>query len=75
MKEIWLDKDMSVPVYSKTCALCKHWDITSPDRVCNAFPDGIPMVIWMGENDHKQPFKGDRGIVFEAITLPSQTTD
>ena len=27
------------------------------------------MAIWMGENDHKQPFKGDHGIMFELLVI------
>lgn len=33
--------------------------------VCAAFPDGIPVEIAYGNNDHTEPFEGDNGIQFE----------
>ncbi len=34
-------------------------------RLCEAFPDGIPHEIWIGENKHTEPYPGDNGIQFE----------
>ena len=31
---------------------------------CEAFPDKIPNEIYLGEFDHKKPFKGDNGLMF-----------
>ena len=60
------DRELLIPVYSEVCTYCKHWDWESDElRRCKAFPDGIPMEIWMGENDHREPFEGDRGVQFE----------
>ena len=35
--------------------------------ICNAFPDGIPIVIWTNEFDHRNPYPGDGGIRFTPI--------
>lgn len=35
------------------CNLCKHYLF---DLKCTAFPEGIPMEILKGENDHSKPF-------------------
>ena len=53
------------------CISCKHYHYARnrnrmPDtRTCKAFPDGIPKQVYYMEHDHRQPFKGDRGIVYE----------
>jgi hypothetical protein len=43
------------------CETCKHYFGLGQ---CAAF-DQIPEVIAIGEHDHKQPFDGDRGILWE----------
>lgn len=55
---------MTVPIIS--CGLCKHL-ILDKERSCKAFPNGIPNLILNGKNDHKKPFPGDNGILFEPI--------
>jgi hypothetical protein len=35
------------------CNLCKHYLF---NLKCTAFPEGIPMEILNGENDHSKPF-------------------
>jgi hypothetical protein len=49
---------------SDVCDTCKHLR-SQAFHNCAAFPDGIPMEIWNGRNDHRQPFAGDNGIQYE----------
>lgn len=71
MDELTLDKDMGNLLISPICAYCKHY---SPKlgklRRCTAF-ENIPLVIWSGENNHKKPYPGDRGIRFEPAERPT----
>lgn len=32
---------------------------------CDAFPDGIPDEIYIGGFDHRRPFPGDGGVLYE----------
>jgi len=35
---------------------------------CDAFPDGIPVEIFVDGFDHRLPFEGDGGLLFVANT-------
>ena len=49
------------------CLSCVHFHgvYKKRDPSCDAFPNGIPEKIWMGDFDHNNPFEADRGIRFE----------
>lgn len=54
------------PGASAICSRCLNLRDTRL-QTCNAFPKGIPDIIWRGDNDHKKPFPGDGGIMFDPI--------
>lgn len=57
------DSELALPRFSTVCNRCAN--LTSGlERVCKAFPDGIPVEIWTGKNDHTKPFQGDNGVQF-----------
>lgn len=37
---------------------------------CSAFPSGVPDEIYLGGFDHRRPFTGDGGVLFELDTTP-----
>jgi tetratricopeptide (TPR) repeat protein len=54
---------------SPVCSNCRHlnsnFEFGKPRR-CKAFSIQIPNEIWKGDNNHRQPYPGDRGIQFES---------
>jgi len=67
---IKLDASLAIPQYSPVCSRCKHYqpEYGELGRTCMAFSkaDSIPLVIWTGKNNHREPFPGDHGIQFES---------
>ncbi len=62
-----------VPLYSPVCSSCAHQD-EGGDRRCAAFPGGISLPIWLGEDDHRRPHPGDHGIQFRQWEEPAAET-
>ncbi len=46
------------------CHVCAERTTMFPPY-CNAFPDGIPTAILVGDFLHTKPFPGDHGILFK----------
>ena len=51
------------------CIGCRHYDRTAPGPGirCTAFPGGVPDEIFASQADHREPFQGDQGILFDPI--------
>ncbi len=67
-KQLEKSAERKISVVSFVCSFCNNFDRSNPiERKCAAFPDGIPLQIWKGENDHTKSFPGDNGILFEPM--------
>lgn len=49
-----------------------HRDRKEMGLTCDAFPDGIPREIIMGDSDHREPVEGDHGLQFEPLESETQ---
>jgi len=61
------DEEDKFYLLSPVCFFCARLPVDE-ERVCPAFPDGIPTQIWYGKYDHKNPFPGDHGLQFKSKT-------
>jgi hypothetical protein len=61
-------------IYSPSCSTCLHFHLYSKmgKETCDAFPGGIPLVIWQGDNRHREPYPGDRGITYTPVDQAGQ---
>ena len=58
--------ELDAPISGLICTfriLVTNW------RKCEAFPDGIPLEIWTGENNHTTAYPNDRKIRFERVRV------
>jgi len=62
-----------IPEFSPVCVYCKRLINDGKGRLCAAFPDGIPLPIWLGNNNHTKPYPGDHGIQFEPVQVPEKS--
>ena len=61
---------MKIPPGYISCDICRRFHEPQKedmDYFCDAFPDGIPVVITFGEFRHDKPFEGDHGLLFERM--------
>lgn len=58
------DSELTIPGASPVCSFCARRTFTDIPRSCEAFPDGIPLPIWLGENGHSVSYPGDGGLQF-----------
>lgn len=47
------------------CLTCRHRVKGVHPIACDAFPGGVPDAILRNQHDHRQPYPGDHGILYE----------
>jgi hypothetical protein len=58
------DANQDIPLLSPVCTFCRH---QVGYRRCAAFPEGIPLAIWLGKDTHQAPYPGDHGLRFAPV--------
>lgn len=62
----WREEATLIPVNAaRQCASCKNYILRS--LRCKAYPNRIPEEILGGEVDHRWPYKGDNGILYDPV--------
>lgn len=54
--------------YQDNCKNCTHY---LQNKQCKAFPEGIPEVLWSGDNLHRTPYEGDNGVLYSPKPTPT----
>lgn len=59
------------PIYSQTCVTCARLHLYSKigAETCDAFPRGIPDVIWLADRGHRKPVSGDNGLTYTPVDV------
>ena len=55
------------------CKLCIHQSKDDINK-CEAYPNGIPAIIFDGRHDHHERYTGDNGILFSPVEKISTNT-
>jgi hypothetical protein len=55
-------------INTTACASCRRFNRKDVlNDTCEAFPKGIPEEILRGDNNHRNPSIGDRGLRYEPL--------
>jgi hypothetical protein len=59
---------MSTSFTMPICYWCKHLNRVRRPAICKAFPEGIPDDILVSTADHRKPYEGDNGFLYEEVS-------